>query len=138
MTLADIEAALARALPFRVPRFEPGLGARQKVSQLEDFMLSSALVNGDLVEARHFLRLLEQDLSDRWDQVQGWEVVAPPKARAKLTVADIDRAKHAVEPTLWDARRKAQTLRLSVDDQITRMEADQRVASRAYSMLSGT
>lgn len=137
MTLEQIEAALDGALPLRIPRFEPGLAARNKVALLEDYMLTSAIANGDLVEARHWLRRLEQDLGDRWDRIEGWEVVAPSKARNKLTVADMERAKRIVEPALFDARRKAQGLRLSIDDQIVRLEREERVCSRAYTMIAG-
>lgn len=136
MTLEQIEEALTGALRLRSPVFEPGTAPRAKVSAIEDHMLLSANVNGDLVAARHWLRMLEAKLGDEWEAMTGWEV-ALRKARNRASKAEINEAKIATAPAKFQAGRKARRLRESVDDQIVRLEREERVCSRAYTMLSG-
>lgn len=135
MTLEEIRAALDAALPLRFPNVKQ-MGGAAKVEALEDHMLACAILSGDLVEARHWLRKLEQDLRDQWDNLTGWEV-AIKRPRDRVTKVEIEQAKISVAPTLYSAGREAKLLRESVDDQIARLERDERVASRSYTMLSG-
>lgn len=136
MDLVAIEAALQAALVLRTPTFQPGARGREKINALEDYMLASASINGDLVEARHWLREIEQKLRDDWDHMQGWEVaLTVPASRA--TKPQIQHAKITVSPQMFEAGRKATRLRESVVDQIARLEREERVMSRVYTMISG-
>lgn len=136
MDLPDIEAVLEAALPLRSPVFQPGDTARKKIGELEDYMLKTAHVTGGLVEAKHWLAAVEERLSEEWDALQGWEV-ALKRPRAKATKQEITVAKMQSAPQLYEAGRKARRLRVSVVDQITRLEREGDRMSRAYTMLSG-
>lgn len=135
MNLEQIREVVDRALPLRFPKVDELRGA-EKVAALEDHMLASALISGDLVEARHWLRRLQETLRDEWAHLEGWEV-ALKRPRDRATKAEIEEAKVKVSPALYAAGREARQLLDSVDDQITRFEREERVASRAYTMMSG-
>jgi hypothetical protein len=137
VTLEDIRAVLDEALALRFPVTADTRG-RARVELLEDHMLASAVVNGKLVEARHWLRMLRASLADSWEKLAGWEIAMAGKPRARWTAADIQRAKIKVAPAQYDAGREAKRLAESIDDQIARLERDERICSRAYSMLSGS
>ena len=66
----------------------------------------------------------------------GWEV-ALKRPRDRATKAEIEEAKVKVAPQVYAAGREAKQLLDSVDDQISRFEREERVASRAYTMMSG-
>lgn len=136
MELEAIENALEVALRLRSPHFPEGTAPRAKIGLLEDYMLKSANVNGELVEARHWLRALIDTLTDQWNAMQGWEEFLR-RPRAKATKAEINAAKVQASPAAWDAGRKARRLLQSIDDQITRLEREERVVSRAYTMVTG-
>ena len=136
MTLDEIEQVLADALKLRSPVFLGGESGAGRVTVLENYMLKSANINGSLVEARHWLRAIEEKLADEWEGLAGWEV-ALRRPRAKATKQDIQQAKMAVAPQLFAAGRKAKRLVASVDDQISRLEREERVVSRAYTMIVG-
>lgn len=137
MTLEQIEQVLADALKLRSPVFVGDVSGSGKVALLEDYMLKSANVNGGLVEARHWLRMIEAKLAEEWDSLQGWEV-ALKRPRAKATKQDVQAAKMVVAPQLFSAGRKAKRLRESVEDQISRLEREGKVCSRAYTMVTGS
>lgn len=137
MTLDEIRGELARALPLRTPLFTDDTPPAQKVTALEDYMLTIAEVNGGLVEARHWLRELIEKLGDDWKNLQGWEV-ALRKPRARATKEDIQAAKVQVAPALYEAGREARKLKSSVEDQIARFEREERVVSRAYTLITGS
>lgn len=136
MTLDEIRDALGRALPMRSPTFADDTPGGEKVPVLENYMLAVAEINGELVEARHWLRLTIEDLGEKWKHLQGWEV-ALRKARNRATKEDIHAAKVQIAPQLYDAGREARRLKSSVDDQIARFEREERVVSRAYTMVVG-
>lgn len=138
MNLAEIEDVLNRALPMRVPG-GPTLGtsARERIAALEDYLLASAHINGELVEARHWLRELESTLTDQWEHLEGWEV-GLRRPRAKATKQDIQEAKVRSSPGIFEAGRKARRLRESVVDQIARFEREATIVSRAYTIITGS
>lgn len=137
MDLEQIREALTSALELRSPRFSPEERPATKIAALEDYMLLSAHVNGDLVAARHWLRTLIDALAEEWERLQGWEVAVGNKPRARLTTADIQRAKIQIAPSKFEAGREAKRLMASINDQIARLEREERVCSRAYTMISG-
>lgn len=137
MDLDAIEAALTHALALRTPLFEPGTSGRVRIAALEDYMLASAHANGDLVEARHWLRETEERLRDEWNNLEGWEVALKGTTRSRATKTDIQQAKIKASPQLFEAGRKATRLRESVVDQIARLEREEKVLSRVYAMISG-
>lgn len=137
MDLEQIEAVLMVALKLRSPHFAPGHPPRSKIAELEDYLLRSASVNGELVEALHWCREAGVALGDAWEQLEGWEV-ALRRPRAKATRQEIQAAKMRTSPQLYEAGRKARRLRESLVDQIARLEREERVVSRAYTMVTGS
>jgi hypothetical protein len=139
MTLEEIQQTIADALPMRVPHFDADTPPRERVSKLEDYLLASAEQRGALIEARHWLRELEDNLRDQIDSLQGWQAMLQGSPRKVRTKTEIQQAKQAAAPALFSAGRVARKLRGSVDDQIDRFAfEDQFVISRAYSMISGS
>jgi hypothetical protein len=137
--LEQIEEILLAALKLRSPCFtaRSGITVREKIAELEDYLLKGAHVNGELVEVRHWLREVEEDLTDQWDGLVGWEINLGSAKVINATKQQILAAKIAAAPQLYAALRKARRLRESVVDQITRLEREEKVMSRAYTMISG-
>lgn len=138
MTIEEIEAVLAAALPLRVPRFPPDERPRTKVSALEDYMLTLAYHHGELEEALHWLDAVIARLSEKIGAMTGFEAALPSKPRDRITEADRNSAKRRLDPATFAAGARAKELRTSVLRQIARFEFDQTVVSRAYSLISGS
>lgn len=137
MTVAEIEAALARALPMRTPRFDPDTPPRAKISALEDYLMDAAYINGELYEAAHWLNLLVDDYKTQIEQMDGYEV-ALGKQPARATQAEILIAKRKMNPSVFEVATHARQLRDSILAQITRFAGEEKVISRAYTLISGT
>lgn len=138
MHLEEIEGILAAALPMRTPSFPEGTRAAEKIPKLEDYMMASAQAAGELCEARHWLRLLDEKLRDDWTRVAGYEIALPSgKSRDRITKADVQAAKITVAPQLYDAGKRVVSLMASVEEQIARFEREEKVVSRCYTMITG-
>jgi hypothetical protein len=136
MTLDEIRQTIADALPLRVPRFTGDDTPREKVAQLEDYLMQSAEQRGALIEARHWLRELEDVLRGQIDALEGWQSFLPKGAPTKTAVND---AKRQAAPNLYAQAAEIRKLLASVDDQVDRFAfEDQIVVSRCYSMISGS
>jgi hypothetical protein len=139
MTLDEIRGVLAEAMAMRTPRKFTEQAPKERVGALEDYLLESAYQRGALIEARHWLRELEDRLRQEADELQGWQAMLAGSATKVRTKAEIQAAKETAAPALFAAGREARKLRGSVDDQIDRFAfEDQFVISRAYSMISGS
>lgn len=139
MTLDEIRTVLSEALIMRVPRFAPDDLPKSRVSALEDYLLASAYQRGALIEARHWLRGLEEKLRQEIAELLGWQAMLPGVTSKAATKAEVQAAKESCAPALFAADRETRKLRGSVDDQIDRLAfEDQFVISRAYSMVSGS
>lgn len=142
MNLDEIRATIADALPLRVPRFTAETPPKERVGALEDYLLGSAYMRGELIEARHWLRELEDALRQQIGELEGWEVMLPgrgAKPAGNPSKAHIQEAKQRAAPALFAAGREARKLLASVDDQIDRFEfEDKFVISRAYTFISGS
>lgn len=138
MDIEAIEAALSVALPLRPPRFGPDDAARLKVGRLEDYLLESAYAHAELEEALHWLEALVGELKARVEEMTGWQVALPSGKRGeRATQQDVLRAKRQLDPVTFDAGARARQLRESVRRQIARFEFEERVVSRAYTLISG-
>lgn len=136
MTIAEIEAALARALPMRTPRFEPTTAPGTKIAALEDYLLAAAFANGDLVEAAYWLDELVEHFKDQIEQMTGWQVALDGQP-ARATREQVLTAKRQVNPTVFEAGGHARRLRDAIRAQIVRFEREEKVISRAYTLISG-
>lgn len=133
MTLAEIRKALHRGAQLRMPRFEQEWGTQQRVAALEDHLNATAVARGELEEARLYASSAVHELSGQWDAIEGWEVAL----RKNYTQEDVRRAKRDIRPDLHEALREARFLVARVGDQIHRLEQDDTVASRLYSIVTG-
>jgi hypothetical protein len=138
MQLEEIRIILADALPLRVPQFEPETPPKERVRLLEDYLMGSAFQRGALIETRHWLRLLEGQLGEQIDELDGWEPFLQLRSSKGASKSDILEAKGRANPGLFAALGECRRLRGSVDDQIDRFAfEDEKVISRCYSMISG-
>lgn len=136
MTVDEIRAVLERALPVKVPLFNPEDPPQAKIRSLSDYILKTAEVRAELEQALHWCLEAGKLLRDEWDGIEGWEVALPRGAsRTKDTV---NEAKRTVRPDLWPGMQEAKSLSESLGRQIRRLELDFQAVSRAYSLLSGS
>ncbi len=136
MTIEEIEAVLDRALPMRTPRFPPDTAPRVKVAELEDYLMESAYVHGELVSAGYWLDLLIDHFKEQIESMVGWEVALGGQP-ARATKEQVLAAKRQVDPVTFDAGARARRLRDGIRAQISRLEYETQVVSRAYTLISG-
>src|SRR5687768_8994661 len=146
MTKEDIENILHQAATLRMPRFrgeaardrETGdirtFNGRQKIEELEDFLLGTARWRSFLEEARLHAFAEAKDLRRRWKHMSGWE---DKRREGEKTVASVEDAKRATDPQLHDDIEEWEWLIKRLSEQIRRLEHDDEVASRAYTFITG-
>ena len=132
MNLDEAAETLGRALKLRAPRFTDDARGDFKVDKLQEFMLESAYIDGDLVEAKHFLRSFIAAQGRIWDAID-WKMAI---SKSRPTKQEIQDAKIALNPTLYEELRRAHRYRDGINDQIARIERDASKVSRVYTMLS--
>lgn len=146
MELVDIEQTVFDVAKLRMPKFkidpnDPMASTRpgEKVEQLESYLLNVAFARGRAEEARLYAYGAVRRLQQEWDHLDGWEEVfgAPEKA-AKATQPQIKEAKRQIRPDLYDGIEHGTYLVKRLTEQIKRLEKDEDVASRAYTLISGT
>lgn len=134
-----IKDALLKALKLRPPVFESDLPGRSKVSELEDYLLSTAWLRAELEEALHWVDLLMANIKAQVEEITGYEVLLPAKSRDRITQQDIVAAKRRTVPEVFEMGAEVKQLRVSIVRQIDRFEHEaQWVISRAYTMVSGS
>ena len=143
MTDDEARNVLYEAAKLRMPRF---LGRRdefqnaiqvtprEKIAELEDFLLATARWRSFLEEARLYMKQAHRDLQRKWDHMTGWE---PHRRKGEKSVASVEDAKRAKDPDLYDSIQTADALVRDLSDQIRRLEHDDEVASRAYTLVTG-
>lgn len=138
MDVAAIRTTLFTAAKLRIPRFEEHESQGARIDKLESYLLSSAVVGGDLEEARLFCQQALHDLTKQWDHLQGWEIHLPASAKTRTGPA-IREAKRIFNPDLYDSIVEAQWLIARLSEQIHRLRkmGDDQVASRIYTMMGG-
>lgn len=111
----------------------------EKIEQLESYLLEVAFARGRAEEARLYAYAAVRQLREEWDHLEGWEGdFGSPEKAAKATQPQIKEAKRQVRPDLYDSIEKGQYLVKRLTEQIKRLEKDEDVASRAYTLISGT
>lgn len=138
MDVTAIRTTLFTAAKLRIPRFEESETQGMRISKLEDYLLSAAVVGGDLEEARLYCQQALHDLTKKWDHLQGWEIHLPASTKTR-TVPAIREAKKLLNPDLYDAIVEAQWLIARLGEQIHRLRkmGDDQVASRIYTLMAG-
>lgn len=149
MNLAEIEATVFDVARLRMPKFiydrtEPMRATRpgEKIERLESYLLDVAYARGRAEEARLYAYSAVRTLNEEWDHLQNWEMsfdADPAKAAAlaaRATQPQIKEAKRGVAPQLYDSIEKGLHLIKRLSEQIKRLEKDEDVASRAYTLIS--
>lgn len=118
-----------------MPLFKRGeVSSREKVEQLEDYMLLTAFQQGQLAEERTDLEEQIADKLERWNAIQTSSVIMGKKA----TEAQLERERWEDEPDLGRELKGLQRRIRHLSEEEARMERDAKVCSRAYSMITGT
>lgn len=135
MDLEGIKEMINDAARLRMPEFPEDIEAHDKIEALEDYLLETARIRHDLELGRLFLEDAWEGIDDQWRDVKGYEVFLNGKPK---TIQEVDEAKRQVEPDLFFSRRRCIKLLRQLGHQNRRMEHDDAVCSRAYTMLVGS
>lgn len=135
MTYDEVKVVVAEVAAVHLPELSDDIGAREKIDELEGHLLYTARARGILEEARLGLEDVYEDIDHKWKNVTGYEIYLNGKPKSNT---DIDEAKRQAEPDLFVERRLCMKLLRQVGNQIRRLEKDDAVASRAYTMLTGS
>lgn len=138
MDLVEIKRRLDVAMPLRIPLQNPEAHPRERISELEDYILKCAWHRGELEEALHWTIEIGKRLRVQWDGIDGWQVAV---RGSRPTKDQIDAAKRTIDGDrgTWDALQECRTLVESLKRQIARLGgSDYDAASRAYTLLSGS
>lgn len=137
MNVDECNAKLKAALPIRMPRFDPNLGAREKIEGLENHILLVAFHRGECEEALYWVIEAKKVLKDAWDGVEGWEAFLPRTERQKPTKEAVAAAKRQVDEGTYLALRDVQTMIDALAAQIKRFREEFESASRVYTLITG-
>lgn len=131
--MSTISEAHQVASKLRVPVFQRETAPREKIDQLEEYMLLSAYFAGELHRERleHHQRVA--DLQLEWDHLAGWE----PFRRSKTETA-VEDAKRQLRPDLYDAIADARWAIARLSEEIDRLERDATKVSRTYTFITGS
>lgn len=136
MTVDEIRESLFNAAKLHMPAvFTIEEGQLAKVAKLEEYLNLTACLRGELEEARLHTHEALAKLMAEWDDIEGWELHAPNNSRR--TQDDIRRAKKFCRPELYSGINSAKHLVARLSEQIRRLEKDDEVASRLYTMVTG-
>jgi hypothetical protein len=144
MDLEQIEQTAFQVATLRMPKFvydinDPMRSTRpgEKIERLESYILDVAYARGDAEQARLYAYAAVRRLTNEWDHLEGWEeVFGDPAKAAKATQPQIKEAKRQIRPDLFDGIEHGLYLVKRLSEQIKRLEKDEDVASRAYTLVS--
>jgi hypothetical protein len=97
-----------------------GTTARDRVDALEDHMNATAVMRGDLEEARLYAHGALHDLGREWEEIVGWETHLRRRSR-DATQAEISATKAEIRPDLSHGLRDAKWLVTRLGEQIDRL-----------------
>lgn len=135
MTLDEVRERLDKAMPLRVPLWDPNMNPKERIEGLTDHLLTCAYHRAELEEALHWTVEAGKTLRAQWDGVQGHEAMV---RGSRPTKDQLDAAKRTIAPDTWAALDECRTLVESLRRQITRLGGtDYDAVSRAYTLMSG-
>lgn len=135
MTVDEIKKALFRCAGLTFPRLQ-GLEPGQKVELVEDYLVETAIARSELERARLYMHEAHHALLRQWDDIQGWQAHVGWSSRT--TQDDIRLAKKEINPGLYASMVEAKFLIDRLGQQIARLELDDKAASRAYTIITGS
>ena len=139
MTLEEIHRTLYEAAKLKMPTFRTRNGdgpipPRTKIAALEDYLLQTARWRGHLEQGRLQAQDAVRELQRKWDHMAGWEDY---RRKGEKSVASVEDAKRQKDPGLYDSIKSGEFLVKRLSDQIRRLEHDDDVASRVYTLITG-
>jgi hypothetical protein len=136
VTIEEIRATIEKSLPLRIPLFDPDTHPRVKMTALEDYILRTAHMRGELEEALHWAIEIGKQLRLDWDNHYGHQALLTSKATQAQV---IDAKRRTGAGPVWDGMQEAKALVESLERQIRRLGgSDYDAASRAYTLMSGS
>lgn len=137
MNLEQIKETLYSAAKLRMPKFskDDNWTSRAKIEALEEYLLLTARWRSFLEEARLHAEHGVRELRREWDHMQGWEVF---RRNGERTQASIEDAKRETKPDLYDSIQSGEWIVKRLSEQIRRLEHDDDVASRVYTLITGS
>lgn len=111
------------------------LGPREKIEQLESYLLETAEARQRAHEARLYISAALKDLRIRWRDIEGWEEHL--NGEKKPSEAAKDMARRMVDRDLYESIQSGEWLVKELDKQISRLQHDDDVVSRAYTFITG-
>lgn len=146
MTLEQIEVRLKEVAKVRIPvKIRRGLlvdgewhpiSPREKISEVESYLLLCAETRGVAEEARMWAHEATNLVRHEWDHLKGWEAFLPGSS-AKATQPQVMEAKRKVREDLYDGLKKGDYLIRRLSEQIERLTQDEKTASRVYTVITG-
>lgn len=106
-----------------------------KIEQLESYLLETAELRQDATLAKLIVQEALDVLQGEWDSIEGWEVELPSEGRRSQ--ADVVEAKRRVRPDLYSSIQTAKRLIDRLSEQVRRLEKDDNVTSRIYTLMTG-
>jgi hypothetical protein len=139
--LEECKETLQRVSRIRIPNLRvkdsegQPLSPGQKIEQLESYLLLTA----EGRQEAHLAKLIVQEaldvLQEEWDQIEGWEIEL--HSNSKRTGPEVVEAKRRTNPGLYGSIQTAKRLIDRLGEQIKRLEKDDGVSSRAYTLITG-
>lgn len=133
-TLDLCKETLARISKAKMPAIR-GLPSNEKIDKLESYLIDTAIFRQEAHEAKLLVQEALDDLQAQWDAIEGWEIELP--TTSKRTQADVVEAKRQVKPDLYSSIQTGKRLVDRLSEQIKRLEKDDNVSSRAYTLITG-
>jgi hypothetical protein len=131
MQVNEIRETLHDAALVRFPSLPKEEHLTWKIDALSSYLILTAQTRADLYRARLHVHESLHRLREQWIDLRGWEAPARP------TNTQIDAAKRRYAPELAAGLAEARHLVDRLTEQISRLEVDDRWASRTYTMLVG-
>lgn len=111
----------------------------EKVSALEDYLIETAVVEGEVSEIRLTAQRQLRDAEKAWAAISGWEVnLKRPSKAGDATGPEIDRAKAILQPDLWAVVEECRWLVPRCNEAIARTTNEAKRASRLYTFITGS
>jgi hypothetical protein len=113
------------------------LPPREKIEQLESYLLETAEARQRVHEAALYISASLKNLRRDWRDIEGWEQFLSEAERKKPTEVAKDMARRQVNKDLYESIQSAEWLLKELGKQISRLQHDDDVVSRAYTFITG-
>jgi hypothetical protein len=133
LTPDDVRTLCFNAAKLKMPTFDSTYSPGAKIEKIEDYLLNTAAMRSELEEARLYMHEATFKLKQQYKDMTGWEV----HMGKMQTEEAVKRAKRIADTPLCQGIDEGEELIKRLSDQIRRLEHDDEVASRAYTLITG-